>query len=474
MVKATRTQWIKLAVVLGLYLLFLVWLRSGLGLLVVPFIFDAYITKKIPWTWWKQSKSPTVVTVMGWVDAIVFALVAVYFVNLYFFQNYVIPSSSLEKSLLTGDYLFVSKMSYGPRVPQTPLHMPLTQHTMPVFGGKSYLEFPKWDYKRVKGFGPVQLNDIVVFNFPAGDTVALGEQAVDIYRLRYLAGQELAQPVDLSKLSPAERRVAYDTYYQLGTRYINEHPEQYGEVVSRPVDRRENYVKRCVGLPGQTLEIKDRIIYLDGKANKEPEEVQYRYLVKVKTRIPDDLAHELGISQEDRMMYYTDAKVYNMPLTARAKAGLLARKDIVERIDYAPADNAGGLYPMNLYKDWTTDNYGPIWIPKKGESVKLTLENLPIYERPIQAYEGNRLAVKDGKIYINGQETDTYTFQMDYYWMMGDNRHNSADSRFWGFVPEDHIVGKPIFIWLSLDNDRGWFDGRIRWNRLFTWVDNIK
>ncbi|EJX11094.1 signal peptidase I [gut metagenome] len=474
MVKATRTQWIKLAVVLGLYLLFLVWLRSGLGLLVVPFIFDAYITKKIPWTWWKQSKSPTVVTVMGWVDAIVFALVAVYFVNLYFFQNYVIPSSSLEKSLLTGDYLFVSKMSYGPRVPQTPLHMPLTQHTMPVFGGKSYLEFPKWDYKRVKGFGPVQLNDIVVFNFPAGDTVALGEQAVDIYRLRYLAGQELAQPVDLSQLTPAERRVAYDTYYQLGTRYINEHPEQYGEVVSRPVDRRENYVKRCVGLPGQTLEIKDRIIYLDGQPNKEPEEVQYRYLVKVKNRIPDDLAHELGISQEDRMMYYTDAKVYNMPLTARAKAGLLARKDIVERIDYAPADNAGGLYPMNLYKDWTTDNYGPIWIPKKGESVKLTLENLPIYERPIQAYEGNRLAVKDGKIYINGQETDTYTFQMDYYWMMGDNRHNSADSRFWGFVPEDHIVGKPIFIWLSLDNDRGWFDGRIRWNRLFTWVDNIK
>lgn len=474
MVKATRTQWIKLAVVLGLYLLFLVWLRSGLGLLVVPFIFDAYITKKIPWTWWKQSKSPTVVTVMGWVDAIVFALVAVYFVNLYFFQNYVIPSSSLEKSLLTGDYLFVSKMSYGPRVPQTPLHMPLTQHTMPVFGGKSYLEFPKWDYKRVKGFGPVQLNDIVVFNFPAGDTVALGEQAVDIYRLRYLAGQELAQPVDLSQLTPAERRVAYDTYYQLGTRYINEHPEQYGEVVSRPVDRRENYVKRCVGLPGQTLEIKDRIIYLDGQPNKEPEEVQYRYLVKVKNRIPDDLAHELGISQEDRMMYYTDAKVYNMPLTARAKAGLLARKDIVERIDYAPADNAGGLYPINLYKDWTTDNYGPIWIPKKGESVKLTLENLPIYERPIQAYEGNRLAVKDGKIYINGQETDTYTFQMDYYWMMGDNRHNSADSRFWGFVPEDHIVGKPIFIWLSLDNDRGWFDGRIRWNRLFTWVDNIK
>lgn len=165
MIRATRTQWIKFAVVLALYLIFLVWLRSWLGLVVVPFIFDAYITKKIPWTWWRESKNRHVVTVMGWVDAIVFALVAVYFVNLYFFQNYVIPSSSLEKSLLTGDYLFVSKMSYGPRVPQTPLHMPLAQHTLPFFNCKSYLEHPQWDYKRVKGLGDVQLNDIVVFNF---------------------------------------------------------------------------------------------------------------------------------------------------------------------------------------------------------------------------------------------------------------------------------------------------------------------
>ena len=153
MIRATRTQWIKFAVVLALYLIFLVWLRSWLGLVVVPFIFDAYITKKIPWTWWRESKNRHVVTVMGWVDAIVFALVAVYFVNLYFFQNYVIPSSSLEKSLLTGDYLFVSKMSYGPRVPQTPLHMPLAQHTLPFFNCKSYLEHPQWDYKRVKGLG---------------------------------------------------------------------------------------------------------------------------------------------------------------------------------------------------------------------------------------------------------------------------------------------------------------------------------
>lgn len=474
MIRATRTQWIKFAVVPALYLIFLVWLRSWLGLVVVPFIFDAYITKKIPWTWWRESKNRHVVTVMGWVDAIVFALVAVYFVNLYFFQNYVIPSSSLEKSLLTGDYLFVSKMSYGPRVPQTPLHMPLAQHTLPFFNCKSYLEHPQWDYKRVKGLGDVQLNDIVVFNFPAGDTVATGVPNDDIYRLSYGAGKELAKPVDLASMTPEQQRVVYDYYYQLGREYLKENPQNFGEIISRPVDRRENYVKRCVGLPGQTLEIKDRIIYLDGKANKEPDNVQYRYLVKTKRPIPDDLAHELGISKEDMMMYYTDASVYNMPLTEKAKAGLLARKDIVVSIENTPADDAGGLYPLNMYKNWTTDNYGPVWIPKKGETVKLTIENLPVYERPIHVYEGNELAVKDGKIYINGKETDEYTFKMDYYWMMGDNRHNSADSRFWGFVPEDHVVGKPIFIWLSLDNDRGWLDGKIRWNRLFTFVDNIK
>ena len=176
-IEASRKQWIKLSIVMVLYLLFLLWLKSWLGLIVVPFIFDAYITKKIPWTWWKKSKNKTVLTVMGWVDAIVFALVAVYFVNLYFFQNYVIPSSSLEKSLLVGDYLFVSKMSYGARIPQTPLHMPLTQHTLPILNCKSYLDYPHWDYKRVEGLGEVKLNDIVVFNFPAGDSVAAKAQA---------------------------------------------------------------------------------------------------------------------------------------------------------------------------------------------------------------------------------------------------------------------------------------------------------
>ena len=474
MIEASRKQWIRFGVVLALYLLFIIWLKSWLGIVVIPFIFDAYITKKIPWTWWKKSKNKTVLTVMGWVDAIVFALVAVYFVNLYFFQNYVIPSSSLEKSLLVGDYLFVSKMSYGARVPQTPLHMPLTQHTMPIFNCKSYLEWVKWDYKRVDGLGKVQLNDIVVFNFPAGDSVATALQAEDIYRLSYQAGKELSKPIDMSGLSQEDQRLVFDYYYQVGRKYINDNPQSFGEIVVRPVDRRENYVKRCVGLPGQTLQIKNRVIYLDGKANKEPDNVQYRYFVHTKGMLPDDLCHELGISKEDLAGYYTDESVYNMPLTAKAKDALLARKDIVTAIENTPDDDAGGLYPLNKLTGWTVDNYGPIWIPKKGETIELSLDNLPLYERPIHAYEGNALEVKDGKIFINGEETTHYTFKMDYYWMMGDNRHNSADSRFWGFVPEDHIGGKPIFIWLSLDQDRGWFDGKIRWNRLFKFVDSIK
>lgn len=474
MIEASRKQWIRFGVVLALYLLFIIWLRSWLGIVVIPFIFDAYITKKIPWTWWKKSKNKTVLTVMGWVDAIVFALVAVYFVNLYFFQNYVIPSSSLEKSLLVGDYLFVSKMSYGARVPQTPLHMPLTQHTMPIFNCKSYLEWVKWDYKRVDGLGKVQLNDIVVFNFPAGDSVATALQAKDIYRLSYQAGKELSKPIDMSGLSLEDQRLVFDYYYQVGRKYINDNPQSFGEIVVRPVDRRENYVKRCVGLPGQILQIENRVIYLDGKANKEPDNVQYRYFVHTKGMLPDDLCHELGISKEDLAGYYTDESVYNMPLTAKAKDALLARKDIVTAIENTPDDDAGGLYPLNKLTGWTVDNYGPIWIPKKGETIELSLDNLPLYERPIHAYEGNALEVKDGKIFINGEETTHYTFKMDYYWMMGDNRHNSADSRFWGFVPEDHIVGKPIFIWLSLDQDRGWFDGKIRWNRLFKFVDSIK
>ncbi len=476
--KPTTRQWLKFGVVVTLYLLFLIWIESWLGLVVLPFIYDVYITKKIRWTWWKDAEDPIIRTVMSWVDALVFALVAVYFVNLYFFQNYTIPSSSLEKSLLVGDYLFVSKMSYGPRAPQTPLSMPLTQHTLPVLGCKSYIEWPQWDYKRVKGFGDVQLNDIVVFNYPSGDTVVANPdyQAADFYSLCYGFGEQIYEQVrgslpGMEGRTPLQQRALYNQYYMLGREYIANNSREFGEVMSRPVDRRENYVKRCVGLPGQTLQIKDHVIYLDGKPNREPKQVQYNYHVVLKQPFPLALAHELGISHEDLLMLQQTGL---LPLTEEARKRLENCPDIVESLTYEAQKGTSGIYPLNGHTGWTADNYGPVWIPARGASIDLTLENLPVYERPIRVYEGNQLDVTpEGTILINGAPADSYTFKMNYYWMQGDNRHNSADSRYWGFVPEDHVVGKPIMVWLSLAKDRAWGDGRVRWNRLFRWVDNM-
>lgn len=467
-----KVQWTKFAVAAVLYLLFLYWVESWWGLLVLPFIFDVYITKKIRWQWWKDSVGPTRF-IMSWVDAIVFALVAVYFINQFFFQNYVIPSSSLEKSLLTGDYLFVSKLSYGPRIPQTPLTMPLTQHTLPLFECKSYIEFPQWDYRRVKGTGKVELNDIVVFNFPAGDTICSAPQwqAQDYYQLCYGYGyQAYGREVAVDSLTPQQQWDYFREIYASGRRYLGQNRNTYGDIDSRPVDRRENYVKRCVGLPGQTLQIRNRIVYLDGRANKEPDNVQYTYRMKKVADFPDELMKELGISMEDLTCLNQNGY---MPLTGKGAGELRKHRELVRDVTLNTEAVTGDLYPLNGNYGWTRDNYGPIWIPQKGKSIKLNMRNIAIYERPIKVYEGNELDVRGGKIYINGKEAREYTFKMDYYWMMGDNRHNSADSRYWGFVPEDHIVGKPIFIWWSSDPDRSGLSG-IRWGRLFRMVDNIK
>ena len=472
-------KWTKFGVVTTLYLLFLLWVGSWMGLIVVPFIYDVYITKKIKWSWWKSLESDVARGIMSWVDAIVFALVAVYFFNQFFFQNYQIPSSSLEKSLLTGDYLLVSKMSYGPRIPQTPLTMPLTQHTLPLFNCKSYIEWPQWKYRRVKGFGKVELGDIVVFNYPAGDTVAVNYGG-DYYDLCVQLAQKAAleqgmQVPEMKSLSAWEQRKLYEQLYSIGKMIVESNQSQYGSVVVRPADRRENYVKRCVGLPGQTLEIRNKIIYNDGKPQPTPQFAQFSYAVYAHDDLTlkkyDDLCNQLEISDEQR----SEWNVYGfMPLTTQALEGLKkceAVDSIVEIMD----GWYGNLYPLNHDYGWTRDNYGPIHIPAKGETLKLTLDNIAIYERCIRTYEGNDLEVTENEIRINGKPATEYTFKMDYYWMMGDNRHNSADSRYWGFVPEDHIVGKPKFIWLSICPD-AYTDHflRIRWNRLFKGVDNIK
>lgn len=503
--KATVKDWVTFIVILALYLAFLFWVGSWWGLIVVPFIYDAYITHNINWSWWRDHESGFVRGIMSWVDALVFAGVAIYFLNLFFFQNFVIPSSSLEKSLLTGDYLLVSKLSYGPRIPSTPLTMPLTQHNLPVWlfnGPKSYVEWPRWDYRRVKGFGQVEQGDIVVFTYPGGDTVATYAQSWDFYRLCYVHGQEQLQcnlPSD--SLSPFKQREDYARIYNVGRQYVNEHPEMFGEVIYRPVDRRENYVKRCVGLPGQTLQIKDGIVYTDGKAMPQPTLAQHAHYVlwknwdRLRGYTPEQLAsggytmndvsemltgdpdflRENGITQEDLSVVENIDRVQyvRMPLTPATKKLLESHPELCTVKGKAPAENQL-LYPLNQSNGWSTADYGPIWIPAKGKSISLTMDNIAIYERCIKEYEGNDLVVKDGQILINGQNATSYTFKMDYYWLQGDNRDNSADSRFWGFVPEDHIVGKPLFVWLSTDKDYGWTSGHIRWNRFFKWVDNIK
>ncbi len=445
--KAGSKQWIKACVWCLVYVLFIVWVGNFWWLLLLPVIFDAFITGYIPWTWWKKIKNKTLLSIFSWIDAIVFALVAVYFIHTFLFQNYQIPTSSLEKTLLVGDFLFVSKASYGPRVPNTPLSFPLVQHTFPIIETKSYLEKPQWEYRRLKGFTSIKRNDIVVFNFPTGDTVALKMQNPDYYTLCYEYGREK----------------------------VRNNPETFGEIVYRPVDRRENYVKRCVGLPGETLEIRDNKIFIDGKPEKEHPGIQHNYFVQTNGMLSDNLIRKLGISNEDKNLVSNpqlleaigldpNKTAYHFPLTQDMHRKL-STVHSVEQIVIEPSWLGGNTFPLGS-KAWNRDNYGPIYIPKRGASIELNQDNLPVYERIISVYERNRLELRDSVIYINGEATTHYTFKMDYYWMMGDNRHKSADSRYWGFVPEDHVVGRPVFVWLSLDKDRSWL-GKIRWNRFF-------
>ncbi len=472
--KQPLKQWIKAAIWSIIYVLFIVWVGNFWWLLLLPVIIDSFITKFIPWTWWKSSKNKSFLAFMGWVDAIVFALIAVYFINIYLFQNYQIPSSSLEKTLLVGDFLFVSKASYGPRVPNTPLSFPLVQHTFPIINTKSFIETPQWEYKRLKGFDQIERNDIVVFNFPTGDTVAVNKQNPDYYTSCYFEGLSLlrSQHPDVTPST--------EECYDAGREIVRAKTQEYGEIIYRPVDRRENYVKRCVGIPGDWIEIKNNQMIINGEKQEKIPGIQFNYFVQTDGTPLNSVLDKLEISLEDRMYidnnqyaegikslgFDPNLPLYHLPLTEAAYSKLLNTAGVV-KIQIETADQPGDVFPLGGGKMWTRDNYGPIYIPKKGAKLALNAYNFPIYERIIRVYENNTLEVKNGKYFVNGKETSTYQFKMDYYWMMGDNRHNSADSRYWGFVPEDHIVGRPVLIWLSLNKDKGLLDGKIRFSRFF-------
>jgi len=470
----SRRQWIWFIGTASAWFLFSLWAGNLWLLLFIFFLFDIYITKFVPWTFWKKTKNPAVRKVMEWVDAIVFALIAVYFINTFFFQNYQIPTSSLEKSLLVGDFLFVSKLSYGPRAPITPLSFPLAQHTMPIVGGKSYIEKPQWKYRRLKGFGEVKRNDIVVFNFPTGDTVATNMESVDYYVL--------------------------SAYNANGSEGIKSDRRTYGEIVYRPVDRRENYVKRCIGLPGETLEMRNDSVFIDGSFLPNPKLSQHNYFIQTDgSEISSKVFSEIGINRDDyvaqdmsgqaRMqdLAYADSMsmanlglkdvsgnkgmlYYSIPMTDEMVEKMRSKPFVWNVIKESEPAGSSLYYPLDYQQGWTRDTFGPLWIPKKGSTITFDTDadyKVAAYERCIKNYEGNDFNYRDGKVYINGQETNSYTFTMDYYFMMGDNRHNSADSRVWGFVPEDHVVGQPLLIWLSLEKDKTWLNGKIRWNRLF-------
>jgi len=476
------TRWVRFGLVAALYLAWVAWMGTWWLLLGLLLLFDIYITGYIPLTWWKKSRSKAVRSVMSWVDAIVYALVLVYFVFAFVGQNYQIPSSSLEKTLLTGDYLWVNKMTYGPRVPMTPVHFPLVHNKLPLLDCDSYLDAPAVGYRRLRGFRNVEEGDIVVFNFPAGDTVTTLTEDTPFYydALVLEVGRSYMQQNGLT----APRAEADSMADAIGRRLVHADPARFGEVKYRPVDRRQNFVKRAVGLPGQRIRIADDTIYIDGKARPVPAEAQFNYVVATRRALADDDLHRLGIARADMQTvaatdgaYFTRTAAtdglhyYYLPASAAILDNLRADGTLVAAQRYnAMADV--DLFPAGVSAGWTLSDYGGadgLLIPAKGMTVELTPENWKIYRRAIRNYEGHPDARwEDGLgVVIDGQPAQTYTFAMDYYFMMGDNRYNSQDSRFWGFVPEDHVVGTPMRVLISFDSDRGLFDGKIRWKRIW-------
>lgn len=379
-----------------------------------------------------------------WLDAALFAIIAATLIRTFLIEAYTIPSGSMEGTMLINDYLFVSKTAYGPRLPMTPLAIPLVHNTMPLIGGKSYTEAVKWGYHRLPGFGHVKRYDVVVFNFPNNDTVMLERPADDYYQAVRAYGRA-----------------------QVWANYT---------ITTRPVDKKENYIKRCVGIPGDQVEMRSGYLYVNGQKAPIFPHQRTEYVIKSNnntTLSPDFIEQNNVLANEHNPSSPWRTVAWDMEEVAAQQVRKMP--GVISVLPYTDGKGNPGIYPANwvypqdtaLFK-WNVDDYGPILIPKKGMTISLTPENIALYQRVISVYEKNDFSVQNGKCLINGRPAGQYTFKMNYYWMQGDNRHQSLDSRYWGFVPEDHVVGKASFVWLSYGKHG------IRWNRLLRSVTHLQ